>query len=241
MIAALPSNETRRLAALHRYQILDTPAEQAFDDFTFLASKLCGTPIALMSLVDSERQWFKARVGLDATETPREQSFCAHAILGSEVMVVEDATQDVRFADNPLVTGGLGIRFYAGAPLIDQEGNGLGSLCVVDRERRPLTAEQSHSLSTLLKTLARQVILLMQFRRTAADLAAALSELKTLHGLLPICSHCKSVRNDTGYWEGVESYVQAHSEADFSHGICPTCMEIHYPAALMHSLRGGER
>lgn len=229
MTAALPPNEARRLQALRRYQILDTPAERSFDDFAFLASHICRTPIALMSLVDSDRQWFKARVGLTATETPREQSFCAHAILGTEVLVVEDATQDVRFADNPLVTAAQGIRFYAGAPLFDQDGHGLGSLCVIDHERRPLTMEQNDSLRTLLQTLARQVMLLMEFRRTSADLASALGELKTLHGLLPICSHCKNVRNDTGYWESVETYVQAHSEADFSHGICPTCMKIHYP------------
>lgn len=230
MTAPLPPNETTRLAALHRYRILDTPAEQSFDDFAFLASTLCGTPIALMTLVDTDRQWFKARVGLAATETPREHAFCAHAILGSEVMVIPDATADARFSQNPLVTSEPHIRFYAGAPLIDLEGNGLGTLCVIDRERRPLTADQSQTLQTLLQTLARQIISQLEFRRTASDLAAALSELKTLHGLLPICSHCKSVRNDTGYWESVESYVEAHSEADFSHGICPGCMERHYPA-----------
>lgn len=230
MNAALPPNEARRLEALRRYQILDTPAEQAYDDFAFLASKICGTPIALMSLVDSDRQWFKARAGLDATETPREQSFCAHAILGTDVLVVEDATQDVRFADNPLVTGALGIRFYAGAPLFDPQGHGLGSLCVIDHERRPLTLEQNVSIRTMLQALARQVMLLLEFRRTSADLASALCELKTLHGLLPICSHCKSVRNDTGYWESVETYVSSHSEADFSHGICPSCMKVHYSA-----------
>lgn len=232
MIAPLPSNETKRLAALHRYQILDTPAEQAFDDFAFLASTLCGTPIALMTLVDSNRQWFKARVGLAVTETPREHAFCAHAILGSEVMVIPDATADERFAQNPLVTSEPHIRFYAGAPLIDVEGNGLGTLCVIDRERRPLTAEQSQTLQTLLQTLARQIISQLEFRRTAADLASALGDLKRLHGLLPICAHCKDVRNDTGYWESVESYVQAHSEADFSHGICPVCMKLHYSAIL---------
>lgn len=232
MTAPLPPNEAKRLAALRRYQILDSPPEQAFDDFAFLASKLCSTPIALMTLVDSDRQWFKARVGLAATQTPREHAFCAHAILGTEVMVIEDATADERFAQNPLVTSAPHIRFYAGAPLIDVDGNGLGTLCVIDRERRPLTAEQSETLQTLLKTLARQIIAQLEFRRTAADLADALSELKTLHGLLPICAHCKSVRNDSGYWESVESYVEAHSEADFSHGICPACMKLHYSALL---------
>ncbi len=232
MTAPLPPNETKRLAALHRYQILDTPAEQGFDDFAFLASKLCGTPIALMTLVDTDRQWFKARVGLAATQTPREHAFCAHAILGTEVMVIQDATADERFAQNPLVTSEPHIRFYAGAPLIDVEGNGLGTLCVIDRERRPLTTEQSQTLQTLLQTLARQIISQLEFRRTAADLAEALGELKTLQGMLPICAHCKDVRNDTGYWESVESYVEAHSEADFSHGICPICLKLHYADML---------
>lgn len=234
MTAPLPPNETKRLAALHRYQILDTPAEQAFDDFAFLASTLCGTPMALMTLIDSDRQWFKAKVGMDGTETSREHAFCAHTILGSEVLVVEDATEDERFADNPFVTAAPHVRFYAGAPLIDMEGHGLGSLCVVDCKRRPLTAEQSQSMRKLLQTLARQIMAQLEFRRTAADLASALSELKTLQGMLPICAHCKNVRNDAGYWESVESYVEAHSEADFSHGICPTCMKVHYPAVCLN-------
>ena len=151
MITPLPANETKRLKALRRYQILDTSAEQAFDDFAFLASTICQTPIALMTLVDTDRQWFKARLGLDVTETPREQAFCAHTILGSEVMVVEDATRDVRFANNALVTGDPHIRFYAGAPLMDAEGNGLGSLCVIDRQPRSLSPEQTKALHVCKK------------------------------------------------------------------------------------------
>jgi GAF domain-containing protein len=239
MIAALPPNETKRLAALRRYQILDTPAEQAFDDFTFLASTLCATPVALMTLVDSDRQWFKSSVGTEISETPRAVSFCAHTILGSEVLVIEDTTEDERFAQNPFVTAAPHIRFYAAAPLIDMEGNGLGALCVMDLERRTLTPEQVQTMQRLLQTLARQIILQLEFRRTAADLAAALSDLKCLHGLLPICSHCKNVRNDAGYWESVESYVEAHSEADFSHGICPVCMQLHYPAVAAHTQAEG--
>ena len=225
MITPLPTNETKRLKALRRYQILDTSAEQAFDDFAFLASTICQTPIALMTLVDTDRQWFKARLGLDVTETPREQAFCAHTILGSEVMVVEDATRDVRFANNALVTGDPHIRFYAGAPLMDAEGNGLGSLCVIDRQPRSLSPEQNKAL----QALARQTISQLELRRATAELAEALSDIKTLRGLLPICSHCKKVRNDAGFWQSVESYVKAHSEADFTHSVCPLCVKQHHP------------
>lgn len=226
MIAPLPTNETKRLEALRRYRILDTSAEQAFDDFAFLASTICQTPTAMMTLVDTDRQWFKARHGFDATETPREQAFCAHTILGTEVMVVEDATRDARFEDNPLVTADPHVRFYAGAPLIDAEGHGLGSICVLDRQPRSLSPEQNKAL----QALARQIISQLELRRASADLAEALSDLKTLRGLLPICSHCKGVRDDAGFWQSVETYVMAHSDAEFSHGICPACLKRFHPA-----------
>lgn len=225
MPAPIPANETKRLDALIRYHILDTPAEQMFDDTTFLASAICQTPIALMSLVDGERQWFKARTGSDITETPREHAFCAHAILSDDVMVVEDATSDDRFARNPLVTGEPHIRFYAGAPLIDQKGHAIGTLCVIDRHTRHLSAEQNKAL----QVLARQIMAQLELRRTTRELAEALEELKTLHGLLPICSHCRSVRDDDGYWQDLQSYVSSHTEADFTHGICPACLKVHHP------------
>ena len=225
MITPLPTNETRRLEALRRYRILDTPAEQTYDDFAFLASTICQTPIALMTLVDTDRQWFKARLGLDVTETPREQAFCAHTILGTEVMVVEDATHDARFENNPLVTAAPHIRFYAGAPLMDIEGNSLGSLCVIDSHPRQLSPEQSKAL----QALARQIISQLELRRASADLAEALTTIKTLRGHLPICSHCKGVRDDAGFWQSVETYVMAHSDADFTHSICPACLKQHHP------------
>lgn len=228
MSAPLPPNETKRLDALIRYHILDTPAEQTFDDFAFIASTICDTPIALMSLVDTDRQWFKAAVGLEVTETPRELAFCAHTILGEDVMVVEDATRDERFAANPLVTGEPRIRFYAGAPLLDHKGHALGSLCVIDRQPRLLTEAQGKAL----KALARQIIAQLELRRTSAELADALTEIKTLHGLLPICSHCKGIRNDAGYWQSVEIYVRDHTEADFSHSVCPDCLKVHHPVAF---------
>lgn len=221
----VPENETKRLAALRRYRVLDTASEQIFDDFVELASYICETPIAIISLIDADRQWFKARIGLEGTETPREQAFCSYTILGDETMVVEDATADARFAQNPLVTSNPHIRFYAGAPLIDSEGNALGSLCVIDRKVRPLSTAQGKALATL----GRQVIAQLESRRISAELAEALTELKTLHGLLPICSHCKGIRDDAGYWQSVEEYFHHHTDADLSHGICPTCFEHHYP------------
>ncbi len=170
----MPANETQRLAALRRYDILDTPPEDAFDELTRLAAQICGTPIALVSFVDERRQWFKSRVGLEVTETPRDISICAHAILQDDVLVVADATADVRFADNPLVTGGPQIRFYAGMALITPEGFHIGALCVMDRSPRLLAPGQGEAL----RILARQVTTQLELRRHLVELARSVEEHK---------------------------------------------------------------
>lgn len=219
------AQEEARIEALRRYRILDTAPEQVFDDITALASFICQAPIALMSLVDDERQWFKSKVGLQADETHRDQAFCAHTIFKGGLLVVEDAMADARFSTNPLVTGDPHIRFYAGAPLLTPEGHGLGSLCVIDRQARKLSAEQSSAL----EKLARLVVNQLELRRVSYDLAEATANLKTLSGLLPICSYCKGIRDDKGYWQRVEQFVRDHTEAEFTHGICPDCAKKHFP------------
>ena len=153
----IPANESDRLVALDRYKILDTLPEQVYDDLTQLASHICGTQIALISLVDCDRQWFKSRVGLDATETPREISFCGHAVASKEILHVPDATEDSRFADNPLVAGQPKIRFYLGVPLITPDDYALGTLCVIDLEPKQLTSQQIKQLEMLSHLVVSQL------------------------------------------------------------------------------------
>jgi diguanylate cyclase (GGDEF)-like protein len=170
---AKPDNEAERLAALHRYDILDSGAEQRYDDLVRVAAAICGTPMGSVSLIDADRQWFKAKLGLQDDDTPRDTAFCAHAILQPDApTIVEDASLDPRFHDNPLVLGGPGIRFYAGAPLLGIEGLPLGTLCVMDRQPRRLEPYQREAL----EALSRQVSALLELRRVTRDLRLQLQD-----------------------------------------------------------------
>ena len=171
MRAALPEGEAGRLEALREFKVLDSEPEEAFDAATRLAALICQTPKALITFVDADRQWFKARLGFDERETSRDVSFCAHAILQPGPLVVRDTQTDERFKDNPLVLSTPYIRFYAGAPLTTAEGHKLGTLCVLDTVPRVLFADQVAAL----ELLGTQVMALLNMRRTVAYLESALN------------------------------------------------------------------
>ena len=204
----MPIDEQARLAALRRYRILDTEPEQRFDDLTMLASQICDTPISLITLIDSDRQWFKSRVGLDIAETSRSVSFCTHAIQQPDLMQVPDATSDPRFRDNPFVTGEPNVRFYAGAQLVTPDGHALGTLCVIDVRPRHLSETQLRSLEALRRQAEAQLELRRNLDELAvalaerargeaaqtamiADLRASLEKGEKLGALMPYCSTCE--------------------------------------------------
>ncbi|AXK72759.1 GAF domain-containing protein [Lysobacter sp. TY2-98] len=213
--APLPANELSRQALLEALGILDTPPEDDYDDIVRIAAAVCRAPIATISLVDADRQWFKARVGLDDAQTPRSQSFCAHAILDpNDPLVVEDATADPRFADNPLVTE-RGMRFYAGAP-IEASGMPVGTVCVLDREPRSLTQQQVE----VLQALARQVARMIEFRRASRLLKLHLREREWFASQL--------VRH--------ESLLQAHAPQVAPAGVVDALTRLPGPAAFAEAL-----
>ena len=178
--APIPENEAARLETLRQYQVLDTDSEDAFDDLTRLAAYVCGTPTALISLIDANRQWFKARVGLSARETPRDVSFCGHAIMQRGCFIIEDALADERFADNPLVVNEPFVRFYAGMPLMSPEGFAIGTLCVIDREPRHLNGKQIGAL----EMLSNQVMSQLELRREVRFCKTALEKHKRAEATL---------------------------------------------------------
>ncbi|NKB47900.1 MAG: GAF domain-containing protein [Alphaproteobacteria bacterium] len=164
MIYSIDPNEAERLAALHRYGILDTPSEETFDRITRLAKFALDVPIVLVSLIDSNRQWFKSKQGLDTPETPRDISFCTHAIQQDAALIITDALDDPRFRENPLVTGPPYIRFYIGVPLRTPDGHNIGTLCAIDQQPRELSDDDIH----ILRDLAGLVMDALELRRLAA-------------------------------------------------------------------------
>jgi len=168
-LAPIPKKEIQRIKVLWQYEILDTVPEEVFDDLTELAARICEAPIAMITLVDENRQWFKSKVGVTVNETSRDVSFCSHAIEQSDLFIVSDATLDKRFAKNPLVTSDPKIRFYAGAPLITPDGHALGTLCVIDQVPRELRPDQKQAL----RVLARHVMTQLELRRHSRELTRA--------------------------------------------------------------------
>ena len=179
--------EKARLAALHQMKVLDTAAEPAFDDLALLASHICQTPMAAITFIDTDRQWFKARIGVALSETPRSVAFCARAINHDGIFIVRDAQKDAEFRDNPQVTGNPHIRFYAGAPLLSREGHAVGALCVIDSRPRTLTRDQLSALDAL----RRQVEAQLELRRRIAELKASHEDVQKLTAMMPLCSTCQ--------------------------------------------------
>jgi len=182
-----PSDEKRRLETLRSLKLLDSLPEERFDRVTRLAKQIFSTPIALVSLVDADRQWFKSNQGLDATETPRNVSFCGHAILDDKIMIVNDASEDQRFCDNPLVCNDPNIRFYAGYPLAAPDGSRIGTLCVIDRVAREISEEQAQLLRELGRMVEEELI--------EADVATTdpITSLSNRNGFLTIAEHLLSM------------------------------------------------
>lgn len=172
----VPAHEAKRLKVLWQYEVLDTVPEEIFDDLTELAARICEAPIALISLVDEKRQWFKSRIGISLQETSRDVSFCAHAINQPDLFIVPDATKDERFEHNPVVVSDPKIRFYAGAPLVTPDGYALGTLCVIDKVPRQLGRDQQHAL----RILARHVVSQLELRRRSRELAGVRAENEKL-------------------------------------------------------------
>ena len=219
------AKEEQRLKALAEYRILGTEPEKCYDDITQIASLTCNVPISLMTLVDKDRQWFKSKIGLEINQTRRDWSFCTHAIKENNPLIIHDALQDERFINNPLVTGDPNIRFYAGFPLRNNDGNKLGTLCVIDRKPGSLNANQL----IVMELLSRQVVSFLELRKRSLHLLDALSKFHNQEGILSVCSYCREVKNKEGDWQHLEKYLSSVSDIRFSHGVCDKCMEKHFP------------
>ena len=222
--APRPLDDEERLSVLENYRLLDTPAEEIYDDIVALAAGIAGVPVALISLVDRDRQWFKARHGIDVAETERRISFCAWSVSDKQSLIVDDAHADARFAGNPLTDGPEGFRFYTGIPLLAAEGHVLGILCVLGHEPKKISPEQVAQL----ERLARLTMAHFESRRVADELAAALERVRTLAELVPLCAYCRRIRDDDAFWHTLEQYLESEVGTQVTHGICPDCAVKHF-------------
>lgn len=207
----IPANEKERLRELNAYEVLDTLPEEDYDDLTSIAAEICGTNISLVSLIDEHRQWFKSRHGLGAEETPREFAFCAHAInKPEELFVVNDARKDERFRDNPLVMGDPHVTFYAGVPLVNENGFALGTLCVIDDRPKTLTEKQAKALTALGK----QIINILELRRKRSELQSSIKSLELTNAELD--SFASMVAHDVkGPLVGINELIQVLDKGDY--------------------------
>jgi GAF domain-containing protein len=219
MPAPIPVDEALRLKALRNYAILDTEPDAAFDDITRLAASICDTPIALVSFVDEDRQWFLSRHGTELRETDRCLAFCAHAIFEQELFEVPDASVDERFLDHPMVIEDPNIRFYAGALLTSPDGQNIGTLCVIDTVPRRLTEAQRASLLAL----ARQVSRLLDGLVVRRQLASALAALDAFDRQLPVCVICDEL-SFSDKTVSLQAFVETHTPARFHPTVCAQCI-----------------
>ncbi len=209
----VPENEASRLKALQEYKVMDTLPEQAYDNFTQLAALICKTPIALITLLDDQRQWFKSKIGFERSEIPREDAFCSHTILTPEdALVVNDAARDERFAENPLVTGEPNVRFYAGVPLVTSSGEALGTICVMDSAPREITKEQLEAL----QVLSREVMGQFELRRSIATLEqSVLKQEKYIDQLQEYQRELEKVRADFENQSLTDPLTGVHNRRSF--------------------------
>ena len=220
-----PLLDPERLRALRATGLLEDEPSEALERLTRLASRIIDAPVSLVSMVDEDRQVFAAEVGLEEPwasrgETPLAYSFCQHVVRNRDALVVGDATEDDRVRDNPSIEE-LGVRSYAGMPMTTADGHVLGSFCVIDDRPR----EWSEGELEILRDLASAAVTEIELRRTADALERALSKIRTLEGLIPLCAWCRKVRDDAGYWQELERYVREKAGVEITHGICPSCAE----------------
>jgi GAF domain-containing protein len=224
---------------LHEYAMLDSDPEPRFDAITKILSLALELPVVLISLVHADREWVKVAYGVEPDAVLGELAslgFGAEVIGSADLLVVEDAAADPRFAAHPLVTGPQQLRFFVGAPLEIQGGHRIGSLCALGPTPRTLAPREAE----LVRMLALQVVEMLALRRTEAELEGARQRIRTLATLIPICSHCRKVRDDENHWSTLERLVQAKTGSRFTHGICPECVREHYPDAADELLRLGK-